>query len=59
MKPFLSFSIQRYGDCAEVTVTRISERGDGVLQREVLSQYETLSNGAAASAKKEMRKFAA
>lgn len=61
MKPFLTFNITRYGrgDCAMVKVVRISERQDGTLRSETLSEYETLSNGASASAKREMKKFAA
>ena len=59
MKPFITHSIERYGDCAMVTVVRISEREDGSLCSETLSEYETLSNGATASAKREMKKFSA
>jgi hypothetical protein len=54
-KPFLAKSIDRYGDCARVQIVRIdfndSERG---YSRKLLSDYETLSRGASASAKKEM-----
>jgi hypothetical protein len=59
VQPFLTYNIERYGDCAMVRVVRVSERQDGSLRSETLSEYETLSKGAAASAKREMKKFSA
>lgn len=59
MKPFITYNVERYSDCAMVRVVRISERQDGSLKTETLSEYETLSKGATASAKREMKKFGA
>jgi hypothetical protein len=58
LKPFITQSVERYGDCATVTIVRITPTQDS-FRREVLEQYETLSRGATASAKKSMRKYAA
>lgn len=55
-KPFISFSVERFGDTAMVTVARITFTETGH-QREVLAHYETLSRGATASAKREVHKF--
>jgi hypothetical protein len=59
MKPFITYNVERYNGSALVRVVRVSERQDGSLKSETLSEYETLSNGATASAKREMKKFSA
>lgn len=57
-KPFLTHGITRYDDCARVQIRRIdfddSPRG---YHDRLLADYETLSRGATASAKREMRKL--
>jgi hypothetical protein len=57
-KPFLAKQIDRYGDCALVTIVRVTFTETGH-KREVLEQYETLSRGATASARKSMQKYSA
>lgn len=56
MKPFLSFSVERYHGAALVTVVRI-DVVENQFKRKVLAQYETLSKGASRSARKEMKKL--
>ena len=56
-RPFLAKEVDRYGDCARVRVYRIDGRDDGGFSRRLLADYETLSRGATASARKEMRKL--
>jgi hypothetical protein len=57
LKPFLGKQIDRYGDCATVTIFIIRWRSNGGYDRENLECYETLSKGATASARKSMKKF--
>lgn len=57
-KPFLVKEIDRYGDCARVQIFRIDyHANDDGYDRRPLADYETLSKGASASAKREMRKL--
>jgi hypothetical protein len=57
-RPFIAKQIDRYGDCAMVTILRVTFTETGH-KREVLEQYETLSRGASASARKAMRAYTA
>lgn len=58
LKPFVSHSVERYGDCAMVTIVRITFTNEaGAYRREVLEQYETLSRGATKSARKSAKKY--
>jgi hypothetical protein len=57
LAPFISFTIHRNGDTALVTIAKYTFPVDGRPQREMLEQYETLSRGATASARKSAKKY--
>lgn len=62
MKPFLTQEIDRYHGAARVRIYLISnmreEAGETKYDRKLLSDYETLSKGAARSAAREKKKYA-
>lgn len=58
MKPFLTYSIERYGDAALVRIVKITEgEGDRPFRRQELECYETASRGATRSAKRSIKKL--
>lgn len=57
-KPIIWKEIKRFGDCALVTITKSTLNADGKTYRhERLAEYETLSKGATASARREIKKL--
>jgi hypothetical protein len=57
MKPFITYSLDRYDDVALVKIVRITFNDDGqTYTRKVLEEYETLGRGATASAKRSVAK---
>jgi hypothetical protein len=55
-RPFISKQVERYGDCAMVTIALITFTDTGHT-RKVLEQYETLSKGATKSARKSAKVY--
>lgn len=56
-RPFISFTIDRFGDTAMVSVNRYWFEDDGgPVRSKILEHYETASRGATASARKAVEK---
>lgn len=53
-KPWVGYTIDRFGDTAIVTIRWYWFEGD-VLKRKMVEQYETLSRGATQSARKTIK----